>query len=147
MQIKQVMTNQVVSVEPNTPITEVARILFDKQLTGLPVIDQTNKLVGIITEYDLLSRKKHIHIPTFLELVNDFDIKNDSKMANQAKEISKLKVKELMSTGVFTVTEETDIKEAAKLFTEKHINPLPVVNDKGNLVGIISRTDIIKLLK
>ncbi len=147
MQIQDIMTKKVITVQPNTSIYEVARLLFDKNLTGMPVIDDNNQVIGIITEYDLMSRDKHIHIPTFLDLMKEFKIKDDKKIKKKIKEICNLKVCQLMTSPVVTVGPDTEIKQAAQIFTEKHINPLPVVDGNNQLVGIISRADVVKLFQ
>src|SRR3989338_3874608 len=109
MQVKHIMTKKVISVQSDTPVNEAAKLIFEKNLTGMPVIDDQKRVVGIITEYDFMSRGRNIHIPTFLDLMKEFKIQDTSK--------------------------------------EKHINPLPVVDAKEKLVGIISRADIVKLFE
>lgn len=147
MQVKDIMTKKVITVHPYTPIHEVARLLFEYNLTGMPVVDDDQRIIGIITEYDLMSREKHIHIPTFLDLMREFKVKDDKNIKNQIKAICQLEARHLMTSPVITVHLETEIKVAAQIFAEKHINPLPVVDKSNQLIGIISRADVVKLFQ
>lgn len=147
MQVKDIMTKKVITVKPDTPIYEVARLLFEQNLTGMPVIDESKKVVGIITEYDLMSRERHIHIPTFLDLMKEFKVRDTHQIKKRIKAITQLQVKELMTQEVVRVSPDTEISQAAKIFADQHINPLPVVNETGQLVGIVSRADIVKLFE
>ena len=147
MRVKHIMTKKVISVHSDTPVNEAARLIFEKNLTGMPVIDDKKRVVGIITEYDFMSRGRNIHIPTFLDLMKEFRIQDTSKVKKKIKQICQLKVGQLMTSPVTTVSPETKIQEAARIFVEKHINPLPVVDAEEKLVGIISRADIVKLFE
>lgn len=147
MQISNLMTAPVISINPDTPMLEVTKILFEHGFTGMPVVDQHNTVVGIITEYDLISRDRHIHIPTFLDLMHEFKVKDNHKVKAKIKQIHQLKVKDLMTNTVVTVKPETSVKDAAQIFTQQHINPLPVVDSNNRLVGIISRADVLRLLQ
>ena len=147
MQVKDIMTKKVITVKTNTPVYEVARLIFEEHLTGMPVVDENNQVLGIITEFDLMSREKHIHIPTFLDLIKEFKIKDKGSVKDKLKEISKLEASHLMTSPVVTISPETEIKDTAKIFAEKHINPLPVVDKNNQLVGIFSRADIVKLFQ
>ena len=135
------MTIDVIAVTPETKISRVATLLFDNNLTGMPVVDESNKVVGIVTEYDLMT-------PGI-----DF-IKSAPQKKNDAREI-KAEVDNLltgivgsiMTREVEVVTMDTDLSTLTELITSKRINPVPVVDDEGKLVGIISRSDLVKLLK
>lgn len=147
MKIQNIMTKETITVTEDTPVFEVAELLFDRNLTGMPVIDSECHVIGIITEYDLLSRSEHIHIPTYIKLLSQFKAAG-SESSNIKKEINKiqeLEARDVMTKPVVTVSPDTEVAEAARIFTDEHINPLPVVDGQGILVGIISRADIVKL--
>jgi len=143
------MSKDVVCVAPETPVSMVARILYDRNFTGVPVVDEQHVLVGIVTEYDLMSEEGSIHIPTFVNLLNSIHLRGASgkRVDQQLASIRETKVKDIMTMQVMTVTEETDIPTVARLFTEQRVNPLPVVDLKGKVVGIVSRADVVKLFK
>lgn len=147
MHVSEIMTKEVITVTPETPIHEVASLIFDKNLTGMPVIDQFWHVVGIITEYDLMSRSEHIHLPTYLNLLKQLTKGSNTKeISSSIQKIQSLAAKDLMTREVVTVAPETPIEDAAQIFADQHINPLPVVKD-GMLIGIVSRADIVKLFK
>jgi len=149
MQVKDIMTKKVISVTPKTKVSEVAEVLWKKNLTGLPVVDQ-GKLVGIVTEYDLMSQKAGFHIPSYIKFLQSFDLPEDKDNKGFKKEfeiILNTKVKDIMTKKVYTVSPKTKIKDLAELILSKKINPVPVLNEKGKIVGIVSRSDVMKLFK
>ncbi|TSC91092.1 MAG: CBS-domain-containing membrane protein [Parcubacteria group bacterium Licking1014_17] len=141
------MTKEVVSVSPETSVIEVAQLLFDRDFDGVPVVSNDNKLLGVITQWDLVSKGANVHIPTFIKLMQDFPIhkQDSSKIRPELEKILTLKVGDIMNKEPLIISPEVGLEEAAKIFGEHHgVNPLPVVKD-SLLVGIISRYDIIKL--
>jgi len=149
MLVKDIMTKDVVCVAPETPVSMVARILYDRNFTGVPVVNERRELVGIVTEFDLMSEEGSIHIPTFINLLSSANVHGmsgkhiDKKLA----EIRETKVRDIMTKEVVSVGEGTDIPTVAKYFTEKRINPIPVVDIHNRVVGIVGRADIVKLYK
>lgn len=149
MTVDHIMTRKVISVTPDTPLNEVAGLLFDKHVTGVPVVDPQNKVVGIITEYDLMSPQFKIHIPTFVTFLESLS-KHDSdsfEYKDQVEKFSHVRARDIMTREVITVHPETSISTLVETITSKRINPVPVVDAVGKLVGIVSRADLVKLLK
>lgn len=149
MKIEDVMTSSVISVTSDVPLSDIAENLFEKNLTGVPVVDDNNHVIGIITEYDLLSRQEHIHIPTYMKLLSQFRTAGNksAQVEEQLAEIHSLKASDVMTRPVVTISSKTDVAEAARIFADERINPLPVVDEHGVLIGIISRADIVKLFR
>ena len=149
MQVREIMTKEVISVKEDTPVSELARLLFDQHLTGMPVTDETGHIIGIITEYDLMSREERIHVPSYMKLLSQFKVVGDKKhsISREIEQVLNLQARDIMTKPVVTVSPETEVSEAARIFSDEHINPLPVVASDGALVGIISRADIVKLFK
>lgn len=146
MLIKEIMTKEVITVDPDTPLHDVARLLFDHNLTGMPVVEKDGKVVGIVTEYDLMSRSDNTHLPTYLKVLSEFDFHQAKPLKNVIEKVQELRVRDIMTERVIVLGPEEAVEEAAEIFSKQHINPLPVVED-GRLVGIISRADIVKLFK
>lgn len=149
IKIKDIMTKNVISCSPDTSVKEAARLMYLNGLTGMPVLDERDELVGIITEYDLIRVEDHLHLPatfgllgTLLTLDNPF---NGDEVEKQLKKLAATKVSELMTRDVKTISSDATIEDAADLILHKKVNPVPVV-DAGKLVGIISRADIVKLI-
>ena len=146
--IKDVMTKQVISVSPETSIIEVQEILYKHKFDGAPVVDDNGKLIGIITEYDLLTKGSAIHLPTFQKILSQLPIfsKDRSKFEEEINVISSLKVKDIMNKEPFVLYEDASFKEVVRAFQEHHrVNPIPVINKEHKVIGIVSRFDVIKL--
>lgn len=150
MKVANIMTKEVISVNPKTRIDHVATLLFDNNLTGMPVVDDTKKVVGVVTEYDFMNPKLKLHIPTYinflssLKMIKGYDVSEYKKTARQLVQAT---VDEIMTKEVITVHPETDVATVVELITSHRINPIPVVDDENVLVGIVSRADLVKLLK
>ncbi len=149
MTVDHIMTKKVITISPETPLNEVAALLFDRNLTGVPVIDSEQKVVGIITEYDLMSPQFKIHIPTFITFLDSL-AKHDSESSeykSQVEKFSQVKARDLMTRDVIVVHPDTSIRALVEAITTHRINPVPVVDAAGTLVGIVSRADLVRLLK
>ena len=145
--IKDFMAHDVVSVRPDTPLLEATDMMLKGSFTGVPVVDRGGVVVGILTEYDLLTKGSSLHLPTFLKLVKEFDVykKDESLISGDLKKILNLKVQDLMNDDPLTLSPEMPIEEAAKAFAEHHkVNPIPIVDGERKLVGLLSRFDIVK---
>lgn len=149
IKVKDIMTKQVITCQTGTSVQEAARLMYLNGLTGLPVLDSQDKVVGIITEYDLIRIEDHLHLPVtfaFLGSIVALDNPlNGDEVERQLRKLAATKVKDLMSTEVLTITPTASIEDVAELFLHKKVNPVPVVED-GKLVGIVSRADIVKLI-
>ena len=142
------MTRNVISIYPEDSLIKAAQILFDKNFDGLPVVSHDNVIVGIVTQYDLVTKGAHIHLPTFVQLMKEIHIyKEDREAVKPALEkIVTLSVRDIMNPEPFTVVPGHTIEEVGKFFSEHHrVNPIPVIDENRRVVGIISRYDIIKL--
>ena len=111
---RDIMTRKVYTIRSEASAQEAAQLLDQHRISGLPVVDESNDIIGIVTEADIIS-----------------------KVDKEG-----LRVSDIMSTEVTSVNEETPVSEIALLLTERKIKRVPVVQD-GKLVGIVSRADIV----
>lgn len=136
--VKDVMTTDFISIPKLESIKEAARILAEKGISGLPVVDKENRVIGIITQADILSmvgmRKEH----TFKDLLKH--MLGEPLTERKSGDI----VADLMASPAVTIKPDATIAEAAQIMDEKRIRRLPVVDDDDRLVGIVSRPDILK---
>lgn len=142
------MVREVVTVWPDTPVVEAASRLFKKGYSGLPVTDESGRLVGIFTEYDLITKGTTLQLPTFLKIILAYDLyrRDPSLITEEVKKILELKVREVMNDDPLVLYPETSLEEAVRTFSEHHrVNPIPIVDRERKLVGILSRADIVKL--
>ena len=136
--VQDVMTKNVISVLKYENVTHVANILSEKNISGLPVVDKENRVIGIVTQADILSmvgvRREH----SFKDLLKHMlgEPLPECKRGDIAGEI--------MASPTVTIKADANIAEAAQIMDEKKIRRLPVVDDKNVLIGIISRADILK---
>lgn len=143
LRAKDIMTKEVITVSPTTTIEELARVLMKNQISGAPVVDEAGNLIGIVTENDLITQNKRLHIPTILRLFDAFIPLGTSRLEKEIKKITATTVVEVCTKKVITVEPETPLDEIATIMTEKKIHLIPVVKE-GKIVGIIGKRDIIK---
>ena len=142
---KDIMTTGVVSVTQDLPIFDVAKILSDHNFAGVPVVDEKSTLLGIITEYDLISASSALHLPTLQAILRQFPI-GDYALAPEIEKISGLTAKDVMNKDPFVLKENATTEEIIAAFREHHrVNPIPVVNESKKVLGIISRYDLVKI--
>jgi CBS domain-containing protein len=136
--VQDVMTKGVISISKYEPVMQVADILMEKNISGLPVVDKDKKVLGIITQADILSmigvRREH----TFKDLLKHIlgEPLHERRMGDT--------VGDIMTAPALTIKPDANIAEAVKIMEEKKIRRLTVVDEKGILLGIITRADILK---
>lgn len=148
LKVKDIMTKNIVSVEPDDSVVYAAKILSEHNFNGLPVVNKENVLIGILTEYDLISQGNSVHLPTLINILGNigFYKKDKTLIKDDLKNLLTLKIKDIMNTDPLCVEEDAWIQEVADLFAHHHrVNPIPVINKEKKLVGIVSRYDLIKL--
>jgi CBS-domain-containing membrane protein len=141
MKAMDVMTRQVISVGPETSILEVARLMLQHRISGLPVVDTAGNLVGIVTEGDFLRRTEigtQRRRPHWLEF-----ILGPGRLASEYAHTSGRKVDEVMTTEVRTVMGDTPLEEVVHLMERHGIKRLPVLCER-NLVGIVTRANLFR---
>lgn len=141
------MTKEVVTVNPNDTAEKVTKILLQQEISGVPVVDEKNKVVGIVTEADLMFKDKDIKMPAYISLLGGFImLESIKKFEGQLRKMASDKVKDIMTTPVIKVKESDDIRSIVNIMLDKNINRVPVINDEYELVGIIARSDILKYI-
>lgn len=143
--IQEIMTRDVVSVTVATPVSEVARLLWKHKLTGVPVLEG-RRVVGVVTEYDLIARQSEWDAPLYVVFLDAFLRVPGSGDEEQLRRILATTAGQLMSAPAITLTPDATVQDAATLMYERRVNPVPVVDDAGDLVGIVSRSDIVRLM-
>ena len=143
---KDIMTKDPITVSPDTEITHAAKLLLDKGVNGLPVVDREGKLVGILCQSDLIAQQKGLPIPSVFTLLDGFIPLASMKHFEKAvQKISATTVADAMTPDPVAVNAETGIEELAGLIVDKKFHTLPVV-EEGNLVGVVGKEDILRTL-
>ena len=144
---KDIMTKNVTTVGAATTIEELARILMEHKISGAPVVDDNENLIGIVTENDLISRDKRLHIPTVMRLFDAFIVlESQSKVEKEIKRMTAITVNDIYIKEAITVTEGTPVHDIATIMSEKKVHLIPVVEGKNEkkIIGIIGKIDLIK---
>lgn len=142
---KDIMTSDVIVAKRDSLIQDIAKILLQNRIGGVPVVDEDNKVIGIISETDIIKKEGNIDTPTVITLLQGVIYFPDlKKVEKEILEVASYKVEDLMSTNVTRVNEEDSFEDVANLMIKKSINRVPVVDSNNRLKGIICRYDIIK---
>jgi CBS domain-containing protein len=149
MKIKEIMIKDVVTVNPQTPVSEVAKMLFEKRFHGIPVVDDEKKLLGIITEGDFFVKDSMmIFLPNYIDFLEKAKITKElpDGKKEEVEELLSAKAEDIMTKECFFVQEETDILELIKTFQKGKFFTMPVVDKDEKVVGIVTVADIISLI-
>lgn len=138
MLVRDVMATNIISITKYESIMHVANILTEKNISGLPVVDKENKVLGIITQADILSMVGVGREHTFKDLLKYMlgEPLPERKMGDL--------VGDIMTSPALTVKPDANVAEAVRIMDEKRIRRLTVVNEKNELIGILTRADILK---
>lgn len=141
-----IMTQSVITVKKETSVKELASILTGHNISGAVVVDNEDKVIGIVTESDLIFQNKKLHIPSVVAILDSyFFLENPDKMEQEIQKMAGATVGDIFSNEVITVQENTSIAEIATIMSERHVHTLPVLKD-NILVGVIGKKDIIKTI-
>ncbi|MGL5754752.1 MAG: CBS domain-containing protein [Paraclostridium sp.] len=144
-QAKDIMTSNVKVAKEEDTIKDIANILITEKIGGVPVVDEDNKVVGIISETDIMKKEKYINPPEYITFLQGIICLDDfKKMEHDIKDIAAIKVKDLMSKEVVKVHEDDTFDDVANIMIKKSVNRVPVVDKDNRIKGIICRYDIIK---
>ena len=145
--VADVMSRDVITVQPQTPLNQAIQILAERRITGLPVVDDAGKLVGVISETDLMWQETGVTPPAYIMFLDSvIYLQNPTTYERDLHKALGQTVGEVMTTEAIVIKPEKPLQEAAKLMHEKHIRRLPVVDDTGKVVGILTRGDIIRTM-
>lgn len=142
MKARDVMVSPVITVDEHSTVRDVAKLLIAHRISAVPVVDHAGKIVGIVSEADLIHRQEAgTERPTSWWLAM---ISGDRALAAEYVQSHATRVADIMTKDVETAHTDTPLHEIADLFEEKHIKRVPIVNDAGDVVGIVSRANIIQ---
>lgn len=145
--VADVMTRDPVTARPDMSLTEVIRILAERHISGLPVVDQTGNLVGVISETDLMWKETGVNPPAYIMLLDSvIYLENPSRYERDLHKALGQTVAEVMSQDLVTITPDKSVREAAQLMHDRSIHRLPVLDAAGHVVGILTRGDIIRTM-
>jgi CBS domain-containing protein len=144
--VGEIMQTDVITVGPDTTVRELAGILAEKKISGVPVVDDGYEVVGMVSEADIIVQDAELHFPYYVPLLDSvIYLQSFNKFEDRLRKMFGSKVKEIMSTEVMTIAPDASVRDAATLMADREINRLPVVAE-GKLVGIVTRHDIVRAI-
>lgn len=148
MLIREIMTSKVLTIEPTTPLAEIVVLMQKNKFSSLPVIDRERHLKGMVRQENLISRDTDLHIPSYIEFLEALPVEGNARkeISQTIKSITQMPAAILMEKELAVVNPETDVRVAAAIFTEQHINSIPVVDENNCLKGLVCRGDLLVLI-
>ncbi len=144
---REIMSREVVTVTPETSLKELACKFVETRFSNMPVVDSAGKLVGVISETDLVEQQKPMHIPTVMALFEGvFYLDSDKGFKEQVDRVTATTVGELCDRKPITCSPESTVREIAALMSKHKVHLLPVL-DAGEMVGVVGRLDLIRTME
>jgi CBS domain-containing protein len=140
--VEDVMTRSVITIAPETPIPEVARLLLEHGVSGLPVVTADGRILGVISEGDLLVKEAGLPRESGRPLSRLFGAGRPTR--EQQEKVDARTAGDAMTSPAITVGAAATVQSAAGLMTDRRVNRLPVVDADGRLVGIVTRADLVR---
>ncbi len=142
--VRDIMTGNVVSVKADTSVARIAQLMDGKAVSGVPVVDGENRVIGIVTDFDLVVRNTPIDPPPFLPLLEGrIPLETQDHFNRRIRHMVGTQARDVMTEDVLTIGADEDLETLAKLMVKRKINLVPVV-EQGLLVGVVSRADVIR---
>jgi CBS domain-containing protein len=143
---RDIMTSDVATVSPEASVRELAKLLAQTGVSGVPVVDDAGRLVGIVTEGDVILQDADLHFPHYVQILESFIyLESVRKFEERFRKAFGAKVADVMSREVTTVAPETSMSEVATIMADQDINRVPVI-EGDRVVGIITRGDIVRAM-
>lgn len=145
--VADLMTRDPIVVQPETALKEVIKILVDRSIGGLPVVDQSGKVVGVISESDLMWQETGATPPPYIVLLDAvIYLESPARYEQELHKALGQTVADVMTKDAVTIAPDKPIKEAAQLMHNRRVRRLPVVDENNQLVGILTRSDIVRFM-
>lgn len=146
----EIMNSDVLSVSPDTALNEVIRILAENKISGLPVIDETDKVVGMITEKDIIGYSEKLHIIPLIGFSGwvspYYEVSDEKSLKEEIGILLSTKANEVMTESIISISTDASWHDIVFIMRENAINRIPVVNKEGKIMGIITRADLLNYL-
>jgi CBS domain-containing protein len=139
---RDIMSAKVISVTPETTIEEASKLLFTHRISGIPVVDLDGRVIGVLSESDIIFREIHQE-PHLVEKLGDMILPRTLRASDRTGSTAG----EIMTSPPITAREETPLKELIQTITERKIKRIIIVDKDMHPVGIVSRIDIVKALE
>lgn len=149
MQARDIMTSPAITVTGGTHIPELARLMRVNQISGLPVVDESGRLVGIVTDHDLILRNAPVREPRYFSVLSGMiplNLEGYREYRDQLRHTMAVTAADLIEPGFHTITPDTPLEEAMELMLDPLVTMLPVIEDE-QVVGVLTRTNLVRLVE
>jgi CBS-domain-containing membrane protein len=148
MKVRDIMTQAVLTVQAETSVNDVAKLLGRHDISGVPVVDEQQHVIGVITELDLIVRNTRLEMPHFIEVLDwgRIPLEWPSHLRERLKHMLGTEARDVMTEKVLTIGPDAEVEALAELMVKQRVNPVPVVDEQGCLVGIVSRADLVDMM-
>jgi len=145
--VADVMSRDPIVVRAETPLKEAIQILAERHISGLPVVDDVGKLVGIISETDLMWQETGVTPPAYIMFLDSvIYLKNPATYERDLHKALGQTVGEVMSQNPITISPDKTLREAAQLMHDRSVHRLPVLDSASQVIGVLTRGDIIRAM-
>nr|WP_242041631.1 CBS domain-containing protein [Alkalinema sp. FACHB-956] len=145
--VADVMTRNPITAHPETPLKQLIHTMAENRVSGMPVVDGAGKLVGIVSETDLMWQETGVTPPPYVMILDSIIyLKNPATYERDLHRALGVTVAEVMSPHPIVIQEDQSVAEAARLMHDRHVHRLPVVDGTGRLTGILTQGDILRTM-
>lgn len=148
MKVRDIMTPDVLTVKADTSVNDVAKLLGQRDISGVPVVDEQGHVIGIITELDLIVRNTRLEMPRFIEVLDwgRIPLERPGHLRERLQHMLGTEARDVMTAKVITIGPDAEVEDLAELMVKQRVNPVPVVDADGRLIGIVSRADLVDMM-
>jgi CBS domain-containing protein len=146
MKVREIMATDVVTVRRDTSVNDIARLMSERDISGVPVVDDAHHVVGIVTELDMIVRNTRLEMPTFIQILDGrIPLETPGHYRKRLQHMLGTHAADIMTAEVVAIGPDDTVEDLAELMVKRRFNPVPVV-ENGILVGIVSRADLIRMM-
>ena len=146
MKVREIMATDVVTVRRDTSVNDIARLMSERDISGIPVVDDAHHVVGIVTELDMIVRNTRLEMPAFIQILDGrIPLETPGHYRKRLQHMLGTHAADIMTAEVVTLGPDDTVEDLAELMVKRRLNPVPVV-EKGVLVGVVSRADFIRMM-
>ncbi len=142
--VRDIMTSDAIFVSADTSVGRIAHLMHDKAISGMPVVDDAQRVIGIVTDLDLIVRNTRIDAPAFLPILEGrIPLETPGHFKRRLQHMVGMEARDVMTEEVLSIGPDEDVETLAEIMVKKRVNLVPVL-EAGRLVGVVSRADVIR---
>lgn len=146
LKVRDIMQTDVITVAPESTVAELADILAEHKISGVPVVDGHGRVVGMVSEADVILQDADLHFPYYIQFLESvIYLQSVSKFEERFRKAFGSKVGDVMTDEVIDISPDATVRQAATVMADQKVNRLPVT-ESGRLVGIITRGDVVRAI-